>query len=148
MYLSDSLTICGLTCTSGQRHGGLPERIVEDLDLSPRHRPPAQPERLHHGLLGREPRGEPLAANTPVSGALGLRGGEDAADEALAPPRERLLDARHFHDIDANSKDDHPGLERTSIHAGRHPAHARKYDRPVDKYEGVKTRRPSDQETF
>lgn len=91
MDFGDALAIRGFPCAAGEGNGRPSKRIIQDFDLSPGHRAPAETERLHDGLFSGKARGEPLASHTSMPGTLRLGSREHAADKAFAPSRERLL---------------------------------------------------------
>ena len=81
-----------------QPHRRLAGRQAHDLDLAPADPPDAQSEDLAHRLLGRPPAGQVLRPVAHV-GSLGV--GQDALREPLAEARQRLADAIHLDDVDA-----------------------------------------------
>lgn len=66
-------------------------------------------ERLERRLFGGEARGEALGRMRGALTVSDLRRREDASEEAVAEPRDRLLDARDLHDVYADA-DDHARL--------------------------------------
>src|SRR5690606_12260677 len=92
---------------AGEDERRTPGGQVDDPEVAPEHAAAEPcPERLGARLLG----GEALGVSGGAVGApLGLRallGGEDAREEALAEPRQRLLDAPDVDEIAADA-DDH-----------------------------------------
>lgn len=93
MHFSDPLPVGRLSRAACEGDGRPSEWIIQNFDFSPGHGAPAEPERFHHRLLGGKTRGQPLTARMRAPCPLGFRSCKQAADEMLAPSRDRLLNA-------------------------------------------------------
>lgn len=104
--LGDAKLLSQLKSSTMQANVRLTTLVTPYLDFPPSHIADTGPERLGDGFLGRPSGSQSLGpAGTVTTFSLA----EDAFKEAIAVPRESVLDAFDLDKIDANSKHVSPG---------------------------------------